>query len=85
LTKSSGIARCLDGELTNSASVLARIWRDRYGTERYRIGEIRVIGSYAGVVVEFPGGGLSGGRVFVYLVKEAGRWRFLTTGWMMIS
>lgn len=81
----SGIVRCLDGELSSSASPLARIWRDRYGTDRYRVGEIRVIGSYAGAVVEFPGGGLSGGRVFVYLVKEAGRWRFLTTGWMSIS
>jgi hypothetical protein len=81
----AGIVRCLDGELTNSSSVLAHIWRDRYGTDRYRIGEIRVIGAYAGAIVAFPGGGLSGGRIFVYLLKEDGRWRFLTTGWMAIS
>lgn len=82
----AAITRCLDEELTSSAGELARIWREQYpACANYRIGEVRVIGNYAGAIIEFPAGSPSGGRVFVYLIRNAGGWQFLTPGWSAVS
>jgi len=78
------ITRCLDDELRDGQ--LAALWQRHYaGIDRYEIHGLHTIGNYAGARVIFPGSGLSGGSVVVYLQRIEGCWRMVAIGSCIIS